>query len=197
MVVESCGHNHTYLINGPDADFLGDGDLHDVQYDAFAIRGLLESDHGQKRQEYCRHILTIYPSSGFESEYKTNNPQFYSLFVVCLFGFAIVVFILYDIMVTWRQKKTQTKANRTDEIVDQLFPSHVRDKLFNNSDHDLSNNKKVSQGAHGVQHHRVDSQHFMAVGIQSNDRGAKPIAELFPEATVSQSKHLTHSHRHR
>jgi hypothetical protein len=78
-----------------------------------------------------------------------------------LFIFTAGVFLVYDWMVTNRQSKTQAKANKTNAIVQELFPGHVAAKLF--------------------QAGRKDSAETSTHGSKSP---TTTIAELYPAATV-------------
>lgn len=170
--MDSCGIQHSYLINGPDVEFLGEDDWHDSAYNSMVVEGLLNQPQAGAAP-YCQHRLRVYPTATFEEIHKTGDPVFYTIVIIAFFGFAVLVFVIYDILVSRRQKKTQFKANRTDEIVEQLFPEHVREKLFREEtttfekdlDATATANKFVSDG-------------------ENRSMGDKPIAELFPEATV-------------
>lgn len=175
VVVDSCGKKNSFVIDGQESRFEGEGDLHDPSYDGIKEQAYLDYIPGDDPiVEMCRHLISVYPTKQFQNENTSNNPLLYSGVVIGLFGFAILVFVLYDIFVTLRQRKTEKEAERTDQIMGQLFPDKFREKLFREED-GLGNGKAHKGGV-------------VTSGMQNSEGAAdpneKPIAELFPQATV-------------
>jgi class 3 adenylate cyclase len=180
-----CNPSFTYQINGPSVDYLGRGDLHDTSYD----RNLVESSivdinafassassySGIKVDaDYCPHTIRMYPSSLTESNYTTSTPLILCFATVGIFLFTAFIFIAYDLMVERRQKKVLTSATKTSAIVSSLFPSNVRDRMF-----------EQTQGQQQQQKQGLDA--FSGLGnaeSNANDLSSPPIADLFPETTV-------------
>ena len=67
----ACGANITYLINGPEAIFVGYHDLHEGMGDYEASTQLELYD--TITESLCVHDLHIYPSPAFEKKYHTNK----------------------------------------------------------------------------------------------------------------------------
>jgi hypothetical protein len=112
------------------------------------------------------------------ARYETKNRIYFTTAVVAIFVFASFVFLLYDYLVERRQRVVLKKAVHSTAIVDSLFPSNVRDRLFDTTGPEQAkkvNNRvtflsrQVGQGMdwgsrHGAQH---------AIGGES-----RPIADL-------------------
>jgi hypothetical protein len=79
----------------------------------------------------CPFHLRVYPSQTMESISETNQPVLFTVCAALIFVFTSIVFVCYDWMVERRQKKLMTTAVQSSAIVSSLFPSAVRDRLFN------------------------------------------------------------------
>ena len=64
----------TFLLNGPEAIFLGYNDTHQG-YEEYHEQFTMELyQHAEGVEELCVHELHIYPSATFENTYSTNKP---------------------------------------------------------------------------------------------------------------------------
>jgi CHASE domain len=133
----ACGEHFTYRIDGPEAIFLGRGDLHDPQYHEFEIRTpfapFLKLNQSST-QEHCEYDLRIYPSTSLENRYITMKPLWYAFAINIIFVFTALTFLLFDYTVALRQRKITAKAKRTHAIVSSLFPSQVRDQMLHDAE---------------------------------------------------------------
>jgi hypothetical protein len=140
VIENSCGDAFTYVINGPEADFLGNGDLHESEYssyDQFLTTINFEpfpwhdeeDDHSDVN---CHYQIHIFPSKSLYDEYHTNKPAvLLTTAVMIIFAFTSLAFIVYDRLVQIRQVKVMdTAAQRSNAIVSSLFPADVRDILY-------------------------------------------------------------------
>ena len=80
--------------------------------------------------------IKIYPSKTFEDQYMTRNPAIYALVIAIIFLVTSITFILYDCLVEKRQKVVMKTAVKSTKIVNNLFPSQVRDRLFHQESDD-------------------------------------------------------------
>ena len=80
--------------------------------------------------------IKIYPSKVFEDQYMTRNPAIYALVIAVIFLVTSVTFLLYDCLVEKRQKVVMKTAVKSTKIVNNLFPSQVRDRLFHQESDD-------------------------------------------------------------
>ncbi|KAL3805981.1 hypothetical protein ACHAW5_006588 [Stephanodiscus triporus] len=130
----STGQVYSYTISGHNVDFMGEGDLHDPNYDEYKekveARLLLEGQDDVGK--FITYTLTMYPSEEFEDQYSTNKPAVYAAGAVLIFLFTAGLFLLYDHLVEDRQQKTSRLATQRGNIVDAMFPAAFRDRLYKN-----------------------------------------------------------------
>jgi Na+-translocating ferredoxin:NAD+ oxidoreductase RnfG subunit len=110
--------------------------------------------------------IHIFPTDKMRKSFQTSTPILYAIIILVLFSFTAVVFVAYDYFVTSRQNRTQEKANKTNAIVQELFPGHVAAKLFQSGSEALESAKDA-----------VD-------GMGTGQAPVTTIAELYPAATV-------------
>ena len=136
-------HTFTYSISGEDVTLLGEGDLHDPTYDQYkhvVIANVAQDAIDLGIVDFLiTYKLRIYPSREFEDLYLTIRPLAMTLVVVVLFIFTSGVFLTYDYLVYNRQNAIMKFAQRSGHIVNSLFPSGVRERLFTSTDHHLRN----------------------------------------------------------
>jgi CHASE domain len=136
VVIESCSINSTFVINGPKAVFVKDGDHHDPRYESMArteyFVGSKEDIDPTKAR--CKHRIHVFPTKELEDEYLTKSPALYAMFIVLIFVFAGFVFVAYDTFVTNRQYRTEKEASQSNAIVQELFPGDVAARLFSSQE---------------------------------------------------------------
>uniref|UniRef100_A0A7S2UU20 Guanylate cyclase domain-containing protein n=1 Tax=Attheya septentrionalis TaxID=420275 RepID=A0A7S2UU20_9STRA len=138
VLKSSSGQTFTYRIGGYEVEVLGEGDLHDPSYNnlehrvdanitgtnSFVGIGLSEVDN------FITFQLLIYPSKELESAYKSSCPVIYTVIVIVIFLFTIALFLLYDYLVQFRQRFTARASRESNQIVESLYPSQFRDRIF-------------------------------------------------------------------
>mmetsp|Transcript_46094 Transcript_46094/g.112587 ORF Transcript_46094/g.112587 Transcript_46094/m.112587 type:complete len:433 (+) Transcript_46094:1591-2889(+) len=195
QVMDTCGTNFTYRLNGADAEILDQGFFPDPKYDyltqtaEFATFARFDAEEQSDGVLYCSYSLSVHATAEYEEEFKTNKPLWVTMIVVLVFVFTALVFVLYDFFVQRRQNKVFKTAQQTTAIVTSLFPKNVvkkmleadnqkptqvsgKDKLKNFFDSDNSGDS--SKGAQN------DTENGTAGGIFKT----KPIADFFPETTI-------------
>lgn len=70
---EACGSNFTYLLEGPNATFLGYDDFHELALEDY-LEGLPLELYTNVTDDLCYHELSLYPSAAFQESYQTNKP---------------------------------------------------------------------------------------------------------------------------
>lgn len=182
VLENDCGQAFTYVISGGQVLLYGEGDLHDAKYDNLSVEfhfsdiSAWEDEHHLVSNirldvDYCAHRLTTYPTMELEESFVTGSKVVYSFFVIVSFVFAAVIFVLYDRLVTIRQKRIARRAAETTAVVNSLFPANVRGRLFNNERPKEMDIRKPNP--------MFDTQlkgHCLYNSL--------PIADLFPRATV-------------
>jgi hypothetical protein len=212
VLEESCGNAFTYLVNGPNVRYLGEGDRHDRAFSAArqstefratddelseAAKIFLEST-ATEDAPYCEYTIAVYPSQAYNEAYETNTPLTFMMIILLVFLFTSAVFLLYDRFVTKRQDKVQKVAAHSTAIVTSLFPAQVRDKLFQQNDDTHKKSKggfsnKVGHASSAIMNMDPDvgsgsgdprdGQNVAGDEIDLVDN-SPPIADLFPSATV-------------
>ena len=133
----STGDVYSYTISGSEVAFMGEGDMHDANYDEYreVVEARLLLDDEEQIGKFITYTLTMYPSEEFEDQYRTNKPAVYATGAVLIFLFTAGLFLLYDRLVEDRQEKTSRLARQRGNIVDAMFPAAFRDRLYKVQDH--------------------------------------------------------------
>ena len=134
VIENTCDQQYTFVLNGPDATFLGEGDHHDPSYDYMHKRVTFRPR--QTHPEYdtiaghCIYSMNIYASGEFEGIWDDNTSVVFAAVVATTFFIVTLVFFIYDIMVQLRNNKLVERAARTTAIVSNLFPGQFRDEMI-------------------------------------------------------------------
>jgi hypothetical protein len=196
---DTCGDVFTYQIDGPKSTYLGEGDLHNTDYDemeyivSFGPQVDFTYTDDDQEAAHCEYTLHVFPTIVMEEEYHTNQPLIFTVVVVMIFLFTSFVFLLYDYLVQKRQNKVHSAAIKSNAIVSSLFPAEIRDRLFQHNETPEQNlkgsNKKNSgkvSGADVAAKFRLKT--YLDNGEATQDAPvmyeSKPIADLFPNTTV-------------
>ena len=169
----------TYKLNGPNAEFVGAYDGHDDEYDYIEARSTLFDfdfiEFSAMAQSLCIPKITLhfYPTQVYENRFHRGKSEMYTAVVVSVFVFTALVFLIYDFLVILRQKKVMRRVMTQEKIVADMFPSAVRDRLY-----DQEGNHKPSSIQKDA---RTPSQ---TLDDELNVFGAAPLADLFPNTTV-------------
>ena len=128
----------TYSVSGKEVTLLGEGDMHDASFDMFKHEVLANVAQGMEGLDDVDHLitykLTIYPSKVFQSQYLTSRPLTLTLAIVLIFVVTSTVFLLYDYLVNHRQNAITEFAQRSGRIVNSMFPSGFRERLFTSTE---------------------------------------------------------------
>ena len=189
VLTGTCGGDFSYKVNGRHPEFLGYGDKHDPKYDnlkvdsVFAKQLYLSESEGQ-----CAYMVQVYPSDEFKAGYTSNEPVAIALFVLLIFVVTASVFAVYDFFVQKRQRKVMDAAKRTNAVVASLFPENVRDRILRGAADELADELKKSSNKKWGTPSKMQLKAFTNEEDErdqvGNAFGSKPIADLFPEATV-------------
>lgn len=180
-----CNDPFTYEINGPSVKYLGVGDKHDPKYDRLGVHGKLFSlvqfsnsdsiySGAGLDEEFCPFTLNVYPSDVMKAECTTKIPLIFAWSTALIFALTALVFCLYDLAVERRQKLVLKTALRSTALVSSLFPSTVRERLYQ-SESEKGANRNQSL---------VSCRMATTENDVNTSRLGSPIAELYPETTV-------------
>ncbi|CAJ1936599.1 unnamed protein product [Cylindrotheca closterium] len=133
VIQNNCGQQFTYEINGPEAIFLGEGDLHEPEYNEYKLTADL-SFHTHPDFEttpgHCQFQMHIYPDSTFADLYFTWLPTIYACAVGASFLFVFWAFYVYNAFVNTRKEKLIGMAARSNAVISSLFPGKIRDQIL-------------------------------------------------------------------
>lgn len=203
VVENSCGQNYTYGID-PSSNRLvvsGGGDLHDRAFSHMAHSSTYEDFEAtvkyaasrtpdyNKEMKYCRYKYHIFPRQTFQDEHVTAAPIWYASIAAAIFLFTSIVFLVYDMIVDYRQRAVMATARKTHDIVSSLFPKTVRNRLMSSEQHPSRGKVHKSSSMNSV----VRGSKQRLVGFVTGSlpteyeegNESEPIAELFPHASVA------------
>jgi len=86
--------------------------------------------------------VKIYPQHEFQSTY---TPMIYAIAVILIVLFTAIIFFVYDYVVERRQLMVMNEAVKSRTIVDSLFPSIVRDRVFGTNNENEPENTQVAR----------------------------------------------------
>ena len=206
VFTDTCGPPFTYQLNGPEAIYLGPGDLHDAAYDSlgqhYSIGEIMDftqdSAEGSSytglpvSETFCPRTVHIYPSDVFYDSYVTNNPAVFTTLAAVIFLFTSVVFVMYDCIVERRQRIVKKQALASGAIVSSLFPEQVRHHLYKEQRQQEQQQQQQEQKLAKRQDlNSVLSRASNDIlgGNISNDKTAEvgkspPIADMYQETTI-------------
>ena len=103
-------------------------------------------------------------------------PQFAAIVVAC-FVLTTLVFIVYDFMVTLRNKRVMDTAEKTTAIVSSLFPSNVRDRIMEEAGQ-ATDEKKKENRKNAFLANNARQPDITGYNPSEAIYGSKPIADL-------------------
>lgn len=136
VLENTCNQTFTYAVDGPKAHYLGQGDLHDPEFDEYGVSTGFGAFLGMGADEYivekhhCSYNVKVYPSTTYKDSYATKTPLLFTIILACCFLFTSLVFVVYDCLVEKRQNKVLETAVKSTEVVENLFPAEVREGLY-------------------------------------------------------------------
>lgn len=201
VLKNSCDQVYTYKMGKNGVDAVGQGDLHEKEYETKVhvaeLVSPLELD-GDAQSKYCEYTLHVYPSSELEGEFKSETPIILAIAVSLLFFLASAGFYCYD----EKQQEAAEEAAQSNAIVNSLFPTEVRKRLFNKeqetsapiipmgSGNDSEREETIDPAIQAAQMFRLknylqEAEPSMIKKHANEDIAeSKPIADFFPQTTV-------------
>lgn len=179
VIRNSCGQSFTYLLEGPDAIFVSDSDLHEDKYDPMSVFvdfALHSHPNFTMTPGHCQFSMSIYPTERFQAHYDTHTPEFFALVLAISFILVAIVFWRFDLSVALRNHRLLVTTARSNAIVSSLFPGKLRDRLINEGNDDSRLARRSSKWR------RPAGEAF--VGDKGYSTGSKPLADIYLETTV-------------
>ena len=200
VVKNTCNQTFSYIIDGGNVTFLGPYDAHDIEYDEFEVSDMFTTFQSIAD---CRYSFHLYPSDDFVNKYQTTEPFDNAIGVGIVFAICGVAFIIYDCLVTKRKNTLMAEATKTGVLVNSLFPENVRDRLLEDAlkaakskedkkeQQEKKNNATMASAIGSVVNPRSSQSTMSSDTLNGTGDGenvlfykTKPIADLFPNATV-------------
>lgn len=187
IVVLENSHNQTfsYQVDGPHVQYVGQGDSHSSKFDDMKVEAdvskyIRENADGTTQSftsadlddQYIQYSLRVYPSQATEDKYISNHSVKFAGTVAGVFAFAAVIFVIYDVLISRRQRIVMQRAIASGEIVTSLFPKQVRTQLYNEKTR-----------AENVTEKNVDFLRTTLSPISNQLAQDRPIADLYQNTT--------------
>jgi len=150
-VLESSSSTRVDLVNGVprqlwtyeitrDEDIIcSEGDLHDPAFKKYMyeINTNVAIEGGAGLETVDNLItfkLSLYPSKTMRQNFVSKRPVTYTVVMLFIFIFVSLVFLIYDHLNTAQKNKVTLLAKKSGQIIDDLFPISVKDRLFHQSE---------------------------------------------------------------
>jgi class 3 adenylate cyclase len=185
----TLNQSFTYKIDGGEVIYVGEGDQHDEKYDylekSSRISTYLSKIASPETKsytsvdlntDYCDYELFVYPSQENEDVYVNNAPIVLTVVILSIFLFTSFVFVMYTVAVQRRQDVVMDRAVASSAIVSSLFPSQVRDQIYEETKKTDAKQTWFNQGEKGGEFNTEDAD----AGVVST----RPIAQLFENTTI-------------
>jgi class 3 adenylate cyclase len=145
----------------------------------------------------CPFNVRMYPTDRFEEAFTSTWPIVYLALVGVLFLLNMLLFLAYDKIVERRQRQLIDSAARSNEIVNSLFPTVVRTRVFRRSssvpEPQQKQLKKRRSSFLASEHilpkimpiaRRNSGRSNESFDTFTNEDNDEPIAEFFSECTI-------------
>ena len=186
VIKNTAGQAITYRLDGSSVTFLGSGDLHDSTYDDYEIQADAASYYSKFSSpetksytsveidfDFMSYSLHVFPSQETEDYYVNGDALVFTVIILAVFLFTSLVFTAYDFLVARRQRIVMDRAVASGAIVSSLFPSQVRDQLY--QERETKTNTEMKGGDDDVKR------------LMSGDEvvpNSRKIAQVYPETTI-------------
>ena len=192
VMKNTCGESFSVsLTSERGAEIIGEYDDHDPAYDDIGIQFPFAQKYNRDayvdfKDEICLYDMTIYPTKQFEDSSMSNRPLLVSWAIILVFVFTSFAFMVFDCLVTKRQKNLLNTAMKQNALVNSLFPKNIQQKLMAEADATIDADTKNRNGR-GMSRKNLTT--FLNDDQRSNSQksdhlNSKPIADLFPDTTI-------------
>lgn len=189
----ACNQTFTYEIDGPQVAYLGEGDRSDPDYHSMSqtssfgeLTRELNEDGSYTgpllSEDLCPYRITLYPSKVMAEDYLSSDPIIYAIGAVAIFVFTSLVFLAYDCMIEHRQRVVMRSAKQSSAIVDSLFPSNVKKRLYEQETEEQDQDISTSERSENILRDFMQGDEELT--NQKTKQSSKPIADQFDDTTV-------------
>lgn len=170
VVENTCNSTFTYEIDGNQAVYRGEGDLHDTNFDSLERWISFNENYANpatpQTPGHCVFNYRVYPSKVFREDASSALPFLFAIVVALIFACTATTFMVYDRFVQDRNNKVIKTAAKSNSFLSSLFPSNIRDRLLETGEAEL------------------DPGFSAFLGPAKKRKNAAPIADLFTDTTV-------------
>jgi hypothetical protein len=180
ILENDCGQAYTYILSGREVVYVGQGDLHDTEFDHLMVEtgygAFLKQDVSEnKLNAQCFYNVRVYPSDEMRDDYVTIKPIIFAAALVAVFLFTSLVFLTYDRLVARRHTVVNTQAVQSTAVVSSLFPEKVRERLYETNASPNTKGKTRKEKAAFLSNH-ASSYTDESFTVDAS----MPIADLYP-----------------
>jgi hypothetical protein len=195
VVQNPCNLPFTYQLHGPDIKYLGVGDNHEAKYNdlvrvsklvalnSFALRAGTYTG-APINEDICPYTLHVYASNIMKNDFMTQTAVIALVLVLVIFAFTSFAFYLYDWTVERRQDNVMSSAIRSSAIVDSLFPSTVRNQLYEAQNKMKQRNIQPLSGSDNMGEDLTTTSGILNGSGLSQFVNQRSIAQVYPDTTV-------------
>jgi Adenylate and Guanylate cyclase catalytic domain len=194
----TCGQSFTYELNGNTAHYMGEGDKHDRRYShtevVIEFYDLKHPSLTRSLPGHCLYSFHVYATATLHDQSTSLLPTtmtfvFASTFLIIL----LVPFAAFIVCVRRRNDRVTYAAARSDAIVSSLFPSSIRDRLYEEGENDTTRtflgntNSKSKLRRFMTEESRspIKETEYWSEEVDGlNIYNSKPIADLFVDTSV-------------
>jgi hypothetical protein len=167
------------------------GDLHDTNTSDITV-GADVHPYADLDPSYLSHPeivtyrLDIYPSKALADSYKSLKPAIYTAMIGGIFFIMAMTFLMFNWFIQLRNRKVVMAAARSNAIVSTIFPSNIRERLYNNvaagtdKKRSLATTSELKQFIRNTTNENNGHEGDIDDDVISR---SKPIADLFPEVS--------------
>jgi hypothetical protein len=201
----TCNQNFNFKLTGGDVEFLGYGSseqFRNTQFDDHmrsaellipkdsrpgypAVKHTHRDFDASHAESHCTYVVHTYVTLDFHDQYKTHAPAYAVVAIVTIFVFTALVFLVYDWLVEYRQKKLASTAARTNAIVASLFPKDVQKRMLEEAEKKEKEMREKKKRGGTSNSMSAFLNHGMHGNAGNQDQGGAPIADLFPSGKCS------------
>ena len=124
----------------------------------------------QEDLDSCVFYMSSHASDEYVENWQRDEVVLYTIVVISIFVFTVLVFFVYDELVRRRNKKITERAEKSTAIVTALFPKNVAAQMLEEENH----NNVLTETVHAMN----------SKSTKKSSSSSKPIASLFRESTI-------------
>lgn len=142
VVANTCGQEATFKVETETNTLalVAMEDVHDPNFEEYSYSSaitdydtLVESINNGgnlgNTEGGCRYHFHAYATDEYEDAFISNSPALYACATAAMFVLSALFFILYDLLVRKRQDKILTSAKQTSDMVSDMYPKTIRDRM--------------------------------------------------------------------